>query len=319
MTDWLTFTREHIATSYKKLDQQKNCGVFSEPVGDVDDSFFGNTYINFHDLGATFYTAAKLLDDYRLIEIMDKYRFNCEVTDRFTYDKLGDIQLQFAPTKDQREDLIAAVQYEHLLRLFNQRRVNAERFITTNMRHATELCLKALAAVANNRLDKRYTFPWTHSLIAIYEKLPKDLRREIEAELPKFADAYAKQAQEMTAMRRQICEGGTLVSISKSREFVINHVVALLNNNSYTSFENNEPDSLNVDGQWLVEALRKGPSFDDHRYGPKQGPDEYPSVWVNNALILGRFFYEHLFPVSIIRRYEVGPSRLREWKDIRGH
>ena len=322
MTDWLPYAQEHINTSYKEVRKiSKDRGEFLLPVAPLttpQTGMFGNRWVNFYELGATFYSAAKLLDDYGLTSFMEAQRHMYANASQSVLSSMGNTSSMLGPTDA--HFLIPSVQNERLLGTFNQKRLNAERFVTTNLRHAIELCLKALAAVANKRRHKGRIFPWGHDLSVIYDDLPSELREEIEAEIPKFADAYIQHVKKIETARKEMiphpAQPKTLIGVWNKRRIVLNQVIADLNMGGYTVPSSNAAGwSVSTGAEQLIQALNDGPTFDEHRYGPKTGPDEYPVQWVTNALITGQFFYEHLFSISRIGQ---GGDEIKPLSEMRG-
>lgn len=321
MTDWLTYAREHIGTSYEEVHEpRKGLGEFLRPVASSPTAQagpFGNRWVNFHELGATFYSAAKFLDDSGLIELMrahrDVYALINQIACSSMHNPPDSLGLVGA------HHLIPSVQHERLLHAFNQKRINAERFIATNLRHSVELCLKALAAIANEHLGKGRIFLREHNLGELYGDLPSELREEIEAEVPKFADAYIQHAKKIEAARKQLlsnpAQPQTLTGVWVQAQTILNQIIADLNGGGYTVPSSNAVGwDASAGAEALIRSLNDGPSFDEYRYGPKKGPSEYPTDWVINALITGQFFYEHLFPVPLISRSDDGSGPLSEMR-----
>ena len=325
MTQWLTYAREHIGTSYEEMNgpikiQGERRGEFLRPVAlspAEQDGMFGNHWVNFYEMGAVFYSAAKLLDNYGLIEFMKAQRDMYATTSQTVLSSaIGPL---YSPGLADGHLLIPSVQHERLLHIFNQKRLNAERFVTTNLRHAIELCLKALAAVANGRFGSQRTFPWGHDLGLLYDDLPKGLQDEIEAEVPKFANAYSQYAEKIEVARKGILSSSvqskTLLEAWNNTRATLNPIIADLNAGGYTLASSNAVGwNVGAGAEQLIQALNKGPSFHEHRYGPEAGPDKYPTKWVQGALVTGQFFYEHLFPVPLISRSDDGSGPLSEMR-----
>ncbi len=84
-------------------------------------------------------------------------------------------------------------------------------------------------------------------------------------------------------------------------------VAAELNDPDYTAFVNSNDPGANLDerrGDWLNDALGHigqahgfGDEMQYYRYAPARDNDELPTDPINLALLLGRFFYENLFPM----------------------
>lgn len=321
MTDWLPYAQEHINTSYEEVRKiSMDRGEFLRPIDPLttpQTGMFGNRWVNFYELGATFYSAARLLDDFNLTGFMREYRRNYEHVNQLAYRHTGNTH--YIPDLSRGNSLVASAEYERLLLVFNQKRLNAERYVTANLRHAVELCLKALVAVTNKRLGKGRTFPRTHNLEVIYRDLPEDLRNEIEAEVPKFASAYMQQVEKIRAINKSLFSASararTLIELWDETRSLLNSVIADLNAGGYTVSSSNVAGwSVSAKAEQLIQALNDGPTFDEHRYGPKAGPDEYPTQWVFSALTASQFFYEHLFPVPFINRTDDGSGPLSEMR-----
>lgn len=325
MINWLEYAREHVDISYEEVHQRsRRQGEFLRPVklsGAEQRSIFTSRYVNFYELGATFYSAATMFDDFSLMRFMGSYRRSYENMQQSAYWSLGNTG-NF-PVVGTGHDLIASAEYERLLRVFNQRRLNAERFITANLRHAVELCLKVLIAIANNKRYGQYVFPWGHDLRAIYSELPAEFRKEIEDQVAIFASAYLQHVEKMEALRHQLfivpAHSGTLIDAWEQTKVIMDQIITDLNAGDYTSFSSGNPRWNPAGGSdQLIRALEQGPQFGgEHRYGPNEGPDEYPTEWVANARILGQFFYEHLFPATIIDPHEDGLGPLQKMRGPR--
>lgn len=321
MTDWLPYAQEHINTSYEEVRKApKNRGEFLCPIDPLttpQTGMFGNRWVNFYELGATFYSAARLLDDFNLTGFMREYRRNYEHANQLAHWHTENTH--YIPDLSRGNSLVASAEYERLLFVFNQKRLNAERFITTNLRHAVELCLKALVAVTNEHLGKGRTFPRTHDLMVIYRELPRDFRNEIEAEVPKFAAAYIKQVKKVNAINKSLfsapARSRTLMDLWDETRSLLNSVIADLNAGGYTVSSSNVAGWNDSAGaEQLIQALNDEPPLDKHRYGPKTGPDEYSVQGVTNALVAGQFFYEHLFPMPFISQADDGSGPLSEMR-----
>ena len=73
---------------------------------------------------------------------------------------------------------------------------------------------------------------------------------------------------------------------------------------TYTAFVNaNDPASMSAIGddpeEWFDCAIENIGQITYHRYSPFKGKDEYPVGSIHSGLVLARFIYEHLFPVTV--------------------
>ena len=322
MTDWLLYAQDHINTSYEEVRKiSMDRGEFLYPIDPLttpQTGMFGNRWVNFYELGTTFYSAAKLLDDYGLTSFMEAQRHMYANTSQAILSSMGNTPSIFGLTDA--HFLIPSVQNERLLGIFNRKRLNAERFVTANLRHAVELCLKALAAVANQRRNKERTFPWGHDLGVLYDDLPSELQGEIEAEVPKFADAYIQHVKKIEMAHKEMfphpAQPETLIESWIKTQKILNQIIVDLNAGGYTvSSSNTVRWGSGTGAEQLIRALNDGPLPNEHRYGPKDGPDEYPVQWIANALVTGQFFYEHLFSISRIGQVD---DEIKPLSEMRG-
>ena len=83
-----------------------------------------------------------------------------------------------------------------------------------------------------------------------------------------------------------------------------------IEDSSYTVFlDNTDPgrSSEYTQEDWFDKAMGAIQDSMYHRYSPEEGEDPYPTGPIHSGLMLGRFLYEHLFPVSL----DAGWSELR--------
>ena len=89
-------------------------------------------------------------------------------------------------------ELYNSMQLEKLWAFAQQRNIDRERVVMTNMTQAIEFCLKAVKTHAEYRENRTFTFDAGHNLRGIYESLPQQLKVEIEKESRIFAKEYSK-------------------------------------------------------------------------------------------------------------------------------
>lgn len=281
MKTWLSYMDDNIRTSFTDCqDLGSQTYQFQGPCTHQP-PFEENA--NFWASGLAFYATAKLIDHHPLVAfakslrdiLVSPYQIPAPITVNSTYD---------------------SVQYERLAGLANRDRVVLEHIVVLNMTHAIELILKALQAHGSKKQGGDWTFRAGHNLFALYSELHDDLCAEIEAEFLVFADKYRDQVAKMQGLLNRSSASAPSV---KDWAIILNQIIDGLNAGGYTYVRQSDApiDDLSAYGaNSFGEALKQIPPIDINRYGPKSGPDPYSTHKVAIALIIGRFFYEHLFP-----------------------
>ena len=185
------------------------------------------------------------------------------------------------------EKLWAPMQENHLDR---------ERVVMTNVCQAVELCLKAVKTHAAYRECGTFWFDGDHDVKGTYDSLPETLKQAIltaSRSFVKLYTAFRKAVEEDMKRLKSGCAGNW--------EVVGNRV----DSNTYTAILGANDPPVISDG-WFEEAIRLMHTHNStyHRYSPKHGFDEYPVEPIHSGLILGRFLYEHLFPIHAVEQHK---------------
>ena len=189
--------------------------------------------------------------------------------------------------------------------------LDRERVVMTNVTLAVELCLKAIVTHASYRETNCFKFNADHNLSKLYDSLPPPLRQEITAESNAFAKDYV-------AFRRQVEADIQKIWASRSRQQTTpnaiqqaktewNQIAKRIRESHYTAFVNSQDpgaDDKYLHEGWFKEALDQIKLVEEpadisqyFRYAPQKDKDELPPDLIHWVLLLGRFLYEHLFPV----------------------
>ena len=260
---------------------------------------------NFWRRGHVFYMVGKLIDCDSMAQIWQRYRMQIGLLRlKHPGDSLG--STAFAAF-----DFYNSMQLEKVWRFALDNHLDRERVMMTNITQSLELCLKAMITHASYLETGRFEFPSGHTISDLYEELPAQLRDEISDESRVFADSYA-------AYRSQI-ESEVRIFSDRHTEALLNaqvvrderdrweSIAADLNDSDYTAFVNSNDPGMNLGERrdvWLSDALGRtgdahgfGDAMQYYRYAPARDIDDLPIDPINLALLLGRFFYEHLFPM----------------------
>lgn len=300
MSNWIEYLRENISTSFvtcEPLDKKSKRYELKGPI-DVIHNVVLDPNANLWLLGSSFYSASMIIGGSSLFEFLANVRGRNEglmfqnVFHDFPRHIMSGVEA----------DVYMSAQYERLSRVLWRNELMGERLSNTDLLHSIELCLKAITAHVNYRKDGRWIFREGHNLYALYRNLPDCLKSELGDELQKFAVEYTEYA-------RRIREA--LEDCMKSQRYweskdVLNEIVVDLNSRGYTYLLNDGLDSLEgkIDGDWLCKALKDLSLGNVHRYGPFNAKDEYSNDIIVSAKVIGRFFYEHLFPPSLLKDFD---------------
>ena len=186
------------------------------------------------------------------------------------------------------------MQMEKLWKFAEENTLDRERVVMTNISQAIELCLKAIKTHAEYRQNGKFLFDAGHDFRKIYQSLPPQLQSDIEAESKIFAEEYSKFR---TQVEKDIEE-----LINKNRQQQIQdweRIANRIEKSNYTAILNsNDPkEREETKENWFQTALEQVKDSMYHRYSPETSKDEYSPNIIYSGLMLGRFFYEHLFPV----------------------
>lgn len=273
---------------------------------------------NFWRRGHVFYLVGKLLDCYSMAQIWRSYRMQIgRVRLRHPGDSLGS-------TASGAFDFYNSMQLEKVWRFALDNHLDRERVMMTNISQSLELCLKAMITHASYLETGRFEFPSGHTISDLYEELPTPLRDEITVESRVFADSYtAHRSQiesEVRAIFDQHSEALLNAQVVRNERDRWESVAGNLNDSDYTVFVNSNDPGMNLDERrdvWLNDALLgigDADGFRDtmqyYRYAPATDIDELPTEPIDSALLLGRFFYEHLFPMPANPQTPITPQLL---------
>ena len=297
---WVEYLRVRLPYSFGNIqevrDGRKRQYVLSGPI--LSTQPLGE-YHNFWQRGYVYYAAGRLIDIHDLPSYWKEYRIlhTEEVRSRFT----GQVDhLHRSP-----DNVFNALQLEKLWAFVSRDHLDRERAVMTNVIQAIELCLKAIKTHAEYRERKKFTFDDGHDLDTIFHSLPQMLQREIRTASVTFAEHYANFRKTIENRISQLRERRMSSSVREPPDVSAwNNISQGINMTNYTAFINaNDPASVgSVDCKpedWFDCAMKDIGKLTYHRYAPLRGRDEYPTRPIHLGLILGRFMYEHLFPVTV--------------------
>lgn len=288
---WIAYLRTRLPYSFGRIDAKRVKGVrtyiLSQP---ITQSHRWAGYHNFWLRGHVYYAVAKLIDVQHLPLYFKDFRISHtdELRSKFAgqIERLGKFPI----------DVWNALQFEKLWDVVVDDVLDRERVVMTNMTQGIELCLKAVKTHAQHRETGVFSFNDGHNLKAIYDSLPEALQQEILAGSVVFARDYEKYRRSADATVSKLRIGhGLNVHVWKK-------IADVINQTSYTALMNaNDPWCAGNIGcqpeDWFESAIEGIGDITDHRYSPRQDKDEYPPVRIHRGLMLGRFMYEHLFPL----------------------
>ena len=303
---WIENLRIRLPYSFNRVREDKQRGqprqfVLSEPV--LLTGMLAAERHNFWRRGNVYYMSGKLLDFYSMSQIGQHYR-HLEVIRLLT--STGGAQYIW-PTDPfafynsmQMEKVWGFAQHNHLDR---------ERVMMTNLALAVELCLKASLAHASYLQNQVFKFSAGHNIAKLYEGLPEPLRDEIVVESRAFANDYVEFRRQLDVDLARIRAFDSSLprtpSITQQRSEADWEMMAQrIREGDYTAFVNSNDPSPQLGEGWFEDALdqtNQAEGFSDLieylRYAPLRDKDDLPVPLINGVLLLGRFMYEHLFPV----------------------
>ena len=147
-----------------------------------------------------------------------------------------------------------------------------------------------------------------HDVTRLYESLPGPLQDEIASESEVFVRDYRAFRDQVTAEINRLHDNHIQRLISPGvgqSDRADDRIAERIESRSYTAFVNAN-DPVPSEG-WFEEALDGMKEVPDvgrglyYRYAPADDVemDELPAGLINSGLLLGRFMYEHLFPVPL--------------------
>ena len=305
---WIDYLRTRLPYSFNRIEA-KGSGpsrhfVVFEPV--LLTGNFPAERHNYWRRGNVYYMSGKVLDYFSLSEVGRTYRM-AEVIRLL---QGGGVARPIWPVNEivfynsmQLEKVWGFAQHNHLDR---------ERVMMTNVILAVELCLKAIMTHAVFWDKGCFKFSAGHEVVKLYEALPESLRDEMAAESEVFAREYVAFRTEVEAEIERIrssrfSQPQADTEWTKQVEAEWNEMAKRMRESSYTAFvSSNDPgsDEKYLHKGWLEEALEQvrliqepGDISQYFRYAPHEDRDELPTDLIHWILLLGRFLYEHLFPV----------------------
>ena len=305
---WMDYLRTRLPYSFS-LVEEKGSGKsryfeLSEPV--LLTGFNAAERHNFWRRGQIYYMSGKLLDYYSMSQIGESYRI-AEVVQLLTDSGIARYRWP--------SDALAfynSMQMERVWGFAQANHLDRERVMMTNVILAAELCLKAVATHASFRETRSFRFNAGHDVAKLYAALPDSLRDEIVAESEAFAKEYVAFRAEVEAdigriVGRRFSPPSAQRNKKKQAEAEWNELARRIGESTYTAFVNsNDPGVGNkyLHEGWLEEALNQVKLIEEpgdisqyFRYAPHRDKDELPTDLIHWILLLGRFMYEHLFPV----------------------
>ena len=308
---YIDFLRVRLPYSFERIEPRRGRGFFiwRRPsasgyvlsVPKLHEGTFSATHHNFWKRGHAFYIAGKLLDCHWLSSVLQSYRR--EVGLRLIEATNGTHVMLF----DSRS-FYNSMQLQKLWDFTHDNVLDRERAMMANTMLSLELCLKAVMAHANHRETGSFSFSTGHDVARLYEALPGELQDEIAGESEVFARDYlafrSQVEDDINGMRDKFPQG--LEGVRPSQQLVADweEIAARMNSIDYSAFVDTTDPGNELHEGWFQDALRKtkrARGFRDplqyYRYAPAKGLDELPIEALHWGLLLGRFFFEHLFPL----------------------
>lgn len=286
---WIEYLRGRLPYSFKSLKEQRQRYrrrfILSDPELNL-----GSDYHNFWRRGNIYYMSALMLDRYILSDFWREQIQSVELGLFKGARQAGRVPPDFSPTS-----FYNVIQMEKVWRFARQDNLNRERVVMTNCVQAVELCLKAILSHVAHHQSGEFVFDAGHDVKALYRELPKSLQDELSVESRKFAKTYAKLRSRVSAEMVDLDENRFSQDIgwTSIRKGILD--------DEYTVFlDGTDPGRRELDDDWLESALNETLDGEYHRYSPEETRDEYPVQQISFGLMLGRFLYEHLFPVRLL-------------------
>ena len=303
---WIEYLRTRLPYSFNCIEE-KGTGrsrhfVLSEPVF-LTGGLAAERH-NYWRRGNVYYMSGKLLDYFSISAVGQAYRmqeFRLLRTSAPGTQAFWPLDIFTFYNSMQMEKVWGFAQDNHLDR---------ERVMMTNIILAVELGLKAIMTHAAFRETCCFKFAAGHDVAKLYEALPRPLRDEIAAESKVFATDYlAFRTQVETDIKKLMDRrfSQPLSSPNAKQQADWDQMAKRIRESNYTAFVNeNDPGmtAKQLHQDWFQVALDSvRPIEAPHdisqyfRYAPRQDKDELPVDLISWGLLLGRFLYEHLFPV----------------------
>ena len=305
---WIDYVRTRLPYSFNRIEA-KGSGrskyfVVSEPA--LLTGVFAADRHNYWKRGNIYYMSGKLLDYHSMSEVNQAYR-TLVATQLLTG---GGHALQHTGLRNPRA-LYNSMQMEKVWGFAQDNILDRERVVMTNVTQAVELCLKAIATHASFRETRCFKFNSGHNLSKLYDNLPPPRREEITEKTNVFAKDYLAFRTEVEADIQRIWESRLQQYANPdaiqqaTREW--NQIAKRIRESPYTAFVNSQDPGASdkyLHEGWFKEALDQIKLVEEpadisqyFRYAPQEDKDELPPDLIHWVLLLGRFIYEHLFPV----------------------
>ena len=305
---WIDYLRTRLPYSFNRIEE-KGSGrsrhfVLSEPA--LLTGVFAADRHNYWKRGNIYYLSGKLLDYHSMSEVFQTYR-TLEVVRLLT----GSPEPLQHTWPINPFALYNSMQMEKIWGFAQDNTLDRERVVMTNVTLGVELCLKAIATHASFRETNCFKFNAGHNLSKLYDSLPPPLRQEITAESDAFATAYVAFRKEVEADIRRILASRSQKQAdpdaTQQAKVEWNQFAKRIRESHYTAFVNGQDpgaDAKYLHDGWFKEALDQTKLVEEpadisqyFRYAPQKDKDELPTDLIHWVLLLGRFLYEHLFPV----------------------
>ena len=301
---WIEYLRTRLPYSFNHIEEKVSGRsrhfVLSEPV--LLTGFLAAERHNYWRRGNVYYMSGKLLDYYSMPDAGHYYRMQEAL--RLMTNPHG--TLGFWPT-----NIFAyynSMQTEKVWGFAKDNALDRERVMMTNIILAIELGVKAIMTHAAFRETCSFKFTAGHDVAKLYEALPDPLRAEIAAESKVFATDYLAFRTQVEADIEKLMG----LNFSQPQPYPDakadwDEMAKRIRESNYTAFVNeNDPGKTEkqLHEGWFQEALDSIRPIEApydisqyFRYAPQQDKDELPVELISWGLLLGRFLYEHLFPV----------------------
>ena len=305
---WIDYLRTRLPYSFNRIEE-KGSGrsrhfVLSEPA--LLTGVFAADRHNYWKRGNIYYMSGKLLDYHSMSEVFQAY-ITLEATQLLT----GAPQTPWRIWPINPSALYNSMQLEKVWGFAQDNILDRERVVMTNVTLAVELCLKAIMTHATFRETSRFRFNAGHNLSKLYDRLPPPLREEITENSNAFAKSYLAFRKEPEADVERIwasrLQQQADPDATQQAKVEWNQFAKRIRESHYTAFVNSQDpgaDDKYLHEGWFKEALDQTKLVEEptdisqyFRYAPQKDKDELPADLIHWVLLLGRFLYEHLFPV----------------------
>ncbi len=304
---WVDYLRTRLPYSFKQIERDRGQNrhfVLSEPA--LETGPFAAEYHNYWRRGNVYYMSGKLLDYHSMSEVNQAYR-SLEAKQL----RSGGFQTSYRVWPSKPNVLYNSMQMEKVWAFPQDNILDRERVVMTNVTLAVELCLKAIMTHASFRETKCFKFNAGHNLSKLYDRLPPPLREEITENSNAFAQNYVafrtKVEADIDKIRTSLLQQQTDANAIQQAEKEWNQIAKRIRESHYTAFVNSQDpgaDDKYLREGWFNEALEQtkaveGPADISQyfRYAPHEDKDDLPTDLIHWVLLLGRFLYEHLFPL----------------------